>query len=84
MDWMAVARDLGFPAVVAFIVLFRIEPAMKKLDTSITALTMVVAKSNGMKESEIKAVVKAVAAESKKQRRIFSGIAPKKKVANDD
>ncbi len=78
MDWLEIVKDFGFPAFVAIFVLCRLEPAVKKLDASISGLTVIVAKANGMKDVEIAAIVAAVATESKKQRRIFSGIAPKK------
>jgi len=40
--------------------LIRLEPAIKRLDASIMALTIVAAKSNGMKSKDISEVIAAV------------------------
>jgi len=53
MNWVDVIKDLGFPIFVAGFVLIRLEPAIKRLDSSIMALTIVAAKSNGMKNKDI-------------------------------
>ena len=60
MVWMDVIKDLGFPIFVALFVLIRMEPAIKRLDSSIMALTIVAAKSNGMKANDIAEVIDAV------------------------
>ncbi len=60
MVWMDVIKDLGFPIFVAVFVLVRMEPAIKRLDSSIMALTIVAAKSNGMKNKDISEVIEAV------------------------
>jgi len=60
MVWMDVIKDLGFPIFVAVFVLIRMEPAIKRLDSSIMALTIVAAKSNGMKAKDISEVIEAV------------------------
>jgi len=60
MVWMDVIKDLGFPIFVAVFVLIRMEPAIKRLDSSIMALTIVAAKSNGMKTKDISEVIEAV------------------------
>ena len=60
MVWMDVIKDLGFPIFVAIFVLIRMEPAIKRLDSSIMALTIVAAKSNGMKANDISEVIDAV------------------------
>jgi len=60
MVWMDVIKDLGFPIFVAVFVLIRMEPAIKRLDSSIMALTIVAAKSNGMKNKDISEVIEAV------------------------
>ena len=60
MEWMDVIKDLGFPIFVAVFVLVRMEPAIKRLDSSIMALTIVAAKSNGMKNKDISDVIDAV------------------------
>ena len=60
MNWVDVIKDLGFPIFVAGFVLIRLEPAIKRLDASIMALTIVAAKSNGMKNKDISEVIDAV------------------------
>ena len=60
MMWIDVIKDLGFPIFVAVFVLVRMEPAIKRLDSSIMALTIVAAKSNGMKSKDISEVIEAV------------------------
>jgi len=60
MVWMDVIKDLGFPIFVAVFVLVRMEPAIKRLDSSIMALTIVAAKSNGMKNKDISEVIESV------------------------
>ena len=65
MLWMDVVKDLGFPIFVAVFVLIRMEPAIKRLDASIMALTIVAAKSNGMKNKDISDVIDAVKARKK-------------------
>jgi len=60
MNWVDVIKDLGFPIFVAGFVLIRLEPAIKRLDASIMALTIVAAKSNGMKSKDISEVIAAV------------------------
>ena len=60
MEWMDVIKDVGFPIFVALFVLVRMEPAIKRLDASIMALTIVAAKSNGMKTKDITTVIDAV------------------------
>ena len=60
MGWIDVIKDLGFPIFVAVFVLVRMEPAIKRLDSSIMALTIVAAKSNGMKSKDISEVIAAV------------------------
>jgi len=62
---MDVIKDLGFPIFVAVFVLIRMEPAIKRLDASIMALTIVAAKSNGMKNKDISDVIDAVKARKK-------------------
>lgn len=46
---------LGFPIFVAVFLLLRMEPAIKRLERSITALTVILAKANGIEEDKIKA-----------------------------
>ena len=60
MLWVDVIKDLGFPIFVAVFVLIRMEPAIKRLDSSIMALTIVAAKANGMKAKDISEVIEAV------------------------
>ena len=68
MSWIDVIKDLGFPIFVAVFVLVRMEPAIKRLDASITALTIVAAKSNGMKNKDISEVIDAVKYRRKKNK----------------
>lgn len=68
MDVTTWIKDLGFPIFVAAFVLVRLEPAIKRLDQSITALMVVTAKSNGMKTKEIAEIVEAVAARRHRRR----------------
>jgi len=70
MGWIDVIKDLGFPIFVAVFVLIRMEPAIKRLDSSIMALTIVAAKSNGMKNKDISEVIAAVKSRKGKDRRI--------------
>ena len=72
MGWIDVIKDLGFPIFVAVFVLIRMEPAIKRLDSSIMALTIVAAKSNGMKDKDISDVIEAVTPKKRggKKRRI--------------
>ena len=70
MGWIDVIKDLGFPIFVAVFVLIRMEPAIKRLDASIMALTIVAAKSNGMKNKDISEVIAAVKSRKGKDRRI--------------
>ena len=70
MMWIDVIKDLGFPIFVAVFVLVRMEPAIKRLDSSIMALTIVAAKSNGMKNKDISEVIAAVKSRKGKDRRI--------------
>jgi hypothetical protein len=68
MDIASIIRELGFPIFVALFVLVRMEPAIKRLDQAITALTIVTAKSNGMRSSEIMEIVDAVSSKTRKRR----------------
>ena len=69
MDILTILKDFGFPAFVAIFVLCRLEPAVKKLDQSISSLAVIVAKSNGMKNRDVREIVDAVA-RNKGRRRI--------------
>jgi hypothetical protein len=68
MDVLAILKDFGFPVFVAVFVLCRLEPAVKRLDQSISALAVIVAKSNGMKNRDVREIVDAVAKNSDKRR----------------
>ena len=59
---------VGFPAFVACFVLVRLEPAVKRLERSITAHMVVTAKSNGMKAEDVKDIIAMVAHNRKKRR----------------
>lgn len=58
-DAIAIVKDIGLPAFIALFVLIRIEPAIKRLERSIMAMTATVARLNGIKESEVEAIVGA-------------------------
>ena len=62
-------KDFGFPAVVAIFVLVRLEPAIRRLDQSITTLTVVSAKANGMGKQTIEEIVARVMAKRNGKRR---------------
>jgi len=62
MGWDIVEQlvsRLGFPIFVAIFVLCRLEPAIKRLERSIMAMTVTVAKLNGMKEADIEVIIGA-------------------------
>ena len=65
--------SVGFPGFVAIFVLIRLEPAIRKLQQSITSLMVVTAKSNGMKGEDVADIVRVVA-QSKRGRRIEDSI----------
>jgi hypothetical protein len=67
-------KDLGFPIFVAVFVLCRLEPAIKRLDQSITTLTVVTAKSNGMKANTVEDIVSRVMAKRTGKRRRASDV----------
>ena len=62
-------KDFGFPAVVAIFVLVRLEPAIRRLDQSITTLTVVSAKANGLGKQTIEEIVARVMAKRNGKRR---------------
>ena len=62
-------KDFGFPAVVAIFVLVRLEPAIRRLDQSITTLTVVSAKANGMGKQTIEEIIARVNAKRNGKRR---------------
>ena len=59
-DVLTIIKEFGFPAFVAIFVLCRLEPAIKRLDQSITTLTVVTARSNGMKSKTVEEIVARV------------------------
>ncbi len=64
-----IIRDIGFPVFVALFVLIRLEPAIKRLDQSITTLSVITAKSNGMGKQTVEKIVSAVMAKRTGKRR---------------
>uniref|UniRef100_A0A6M3M605 Putative YvrJ family protein n=1 Tax=viral metagenome TaxID=1070528 RepID=A0A6M3M605_9ZZZZ len=68
MDIVSWIKDLGFPIFVAVFVLVRLEPSVKSLERSITELMVVTAKSNGMGNKDIAAIVEAVSVRKGKKR----------------
>ena len=67
-------KDVGFPIFVAVFVLCRLEPAIKRLDQSITTLTVVTAKSNGMKANTVEDIISRVMAKRTGKRRRASDV----------
>ena len=51
------ATNYGFPMVVAGYLLVRLEPTIRELQKSITSLTIVVARQNGMDKDEINEII---------------------------
>ena len=49
---MAFISNVGFPVFVAVYLLVRLEPTMRDLQKTVTVLTIVVAKSNGVDYEE--------------------------------
>ena len=73
MNWKDLSdfiAGVGLPAFVAIFVLMRLEPSIKKLHDAITALTVVTARSNGMKGKEVAEIIKIVAENNGRRRRI--------------
>ena len=68
-DALSIIKDFGFPAFVAVFVLCRLEPAIKRLEQSITTLTVVTAKSNGMAAKTVEEIVSKVTARRTGKRR---------------
>ena len=73
-EFVSIIKDLGFPIFVAIFVLVRLEPAIKRLDQSITTLTVVAAKSNGMKSKTIEEIVSRVTSRKSGKRRRASDV----------
>ena len=49
--------NVGFPIAVATYLLVRLEPAIKGLQKSITGLTIVIARLNGVKKEQVERIV---------------------------
>jgi hypothetical protein len=56
-DLFRLAANYGFPMVVAFYLLVRLEPVIKELQKSVTILTVVVARQGGVDYAEVKGMV---------------------------
>jgi len=61
---------VGFPCFVGAFVLLRLEPSIRKLREAITALTVVTAKTNGMSGKNVAEIIKLVADDRSRGRRI--------------
>ena len=55
---MAFISNVGFPVFVAVYLLVRLEPTMRDLQKTVTVLTIVVAKSNGVDYEEASRMVR--------------------------
>ena len=56
-QWFSQISNVGFPIFVAAYLLFKLEPTLKGLQRTVTILTIVVAKSNGVDYEEAKRMV---------------------------
>jgi hypothetical protein len=74
MEWYDMVKDMGFPIFVAVFVLVRLEPAIRRLGDSITALMVVTAKSNGMKQETVDTIVEAAMNRKGRKRRASDAI----------
>jgi hypothetical protein len=54
-----IIKDIGFPIFVALFVLCRLEPAVRRLEKTITALMIVTAKTNGVGKNVVADVVRS-------------------------
>jgi len=54
----SIVKDIGFPIFVAVFVLCRLEPAVRRLERSISALTLITAKSNGVSKEAVDDAIK--------------------------
>ena len=67
--FITIVKEVGFPVFVAVFVLCRLEPAIRRLDQSITTLTVVSAKANGLGKQTIEEIVARVNAKRNGKRR---------------
>lgn len=56
-DLVTLISNVGFPIAVATYLLVRLEPAIKGLQKSITGLTIVIARLNGVKQEHVERIV---------------------------
>ena len=56
-DLVTLISNVGFPIAVATYLLVRLEPAIKGLQKSITGLTIVIARLNGVKQEQVERIV---------------------------
>ena len=64
MNWKDLAdfiTTVGVPGFIAIFVIVRLQPEIRRLRDSITSLTVVTAKSNGMKGKDVAEIIKLVA-----------------------
>ncbi|MDN5348391.1 MAG: hypothetical protein PWP65_1956 [Clostridia bacterium] len=54
---LKLAANYGFPMVIAFYLLIRLEPIIKELQKSVTVLTVVVARQGGVDYEEARRLV---------------------------
>lgn len=56
-DLVTLISNVGFPIAVATYLLVRLEPAIKGLQKSISGLTVVIARMNGIKQEHVERIV---------------------------
>lgn len=56
-EMLKLAANYGFPMVVSFYLLIRLEPLIKELKNSVTILGVVVARQSGVDYAEVRGLV---------------------------
>lgn len=55
-SWLTVAKDLGFPALVAFFVLYRLDRRLEAVQQALTGLTIIIAAQSGVDMDRVEAL----------------------------
>jgi hypothetical protein len=79
-----IIKDIGFPIFVSLWLLIKFSRKIDKLDQSITTLTVVVAKSNGMKSKTVEEIVARVMSKRTGKRRRATDVLHDEEVGEDD